>query len=69
MALGRLSKGDNMKIWLVKWNEPSKFKLMPKVMNWQTYKTEAEARMAYKEASKIKNATDLTIEETECCSL
>jgi hypothetical protein len=58
-----------MKVWVVKWNEPSKFKLIPKVMNWHTYKTEAEARKAYKEASKIKNATDLTIEETECCSL
>lgn len=58
-----------MKLWVVKWNEPSKFKLMPKVMNWHTYKTETEAREAYEKASKIKGATDLVIEETEGCSL
>lgn len=56
-----------MKLWVVRYYRPGKFE--PKILEWDTYKTEAEARKAYKEASKIKDATDLTIEETECCSL
>lgn len=55
------------KVWVVKYYRPGKFE--PKLLEWETYRTEAEAKVAYEKASKIKDATDLVMEETECCSL
>lgn len=55
------------KVWVVRYYRPGKF--VPKMLEWDTYKTEAEAKKAYEEAKKVKDATDLKLEETECCSL
>ena len=55
------------RVWVVRYYRPGKFE--PKILEWNTYRTEDEARKAYEEAKKVEGATELKIEETECCSL
>lgn len=55
------------RVWVVRYYRPGKFE--PKILEWNTYRTEAEAKKAYEEAKKNPEATELTMEETECCSL
>lgn len=54
------------KVWVVRYYRPGKF---DKVLEWNTYPTKEMAKKAYEEAKKVKDATDLRLEETECCSL
>lgn len=55
------------KVWVVRYYRPGKFE--PKMLEWDTYKTEAEAKKAYEEAKKVEGATELSMFETEVCSL
>lgn len=54
------------KVWVVRYYRPGKF---DKVLEWNTYPTKEMAEKAYEKAKKVKDATDLKLEETECCSL
>ena len=55
------------RVWVVTYYRPGKFE--PKILEWDTYKTEAEAKKAYEEAQKVEGVTELDMYETEACSL
>lgn len=57
------------KVWLVKWSKPSKAFKGEKVGDFAMYPTETLATEKYKELKEAGGITDLTICETEACSL
>lgn len=54
------------KAWVVSYYRQGKF---DKILEWNPYPTKEMAEKAYEKAKKVKDATDLKLEETEYCSL
>lgn len=57
------------KVWLVKWYKPSKVFKNEKVGDFAMYPTEAQAQELVQKLKATKDITDITVQETECCSM
>lgn len=55
------------KVWLVKWYKPSKVFKNEKVGDFAMYPTETQAQELVQKLKAIKDITDITVQETECC--
>ena len=56
------------KVWLVQWYRPSKFS-NDKIMDFMTCPTETTAQELCKKLKATEGMTDITVQETECCSM
>lgn len=56
-------------VWYVKWNRPSKVFKGEKIGEWETFPTEELAKKQFDKVSKMEEATDLEMGETEVCYL
>lgn len=57
------------KVWLVKWYKPSKVFKNEKVGDFAMYPTETQAQELVQKLKATKDITDITVQETECCSM
>lgn len=57
------------KVWFVQWYRPSKVFKDEKVGDFETCSTEEQAKALCKKLKATKGVTDITVQETECCSL
>lgn len=57
------------KVWLVKWYKPSKVFKNEKVGDFAMYPTETRAQELVQKLKATKDITDITVQETECCSM
>ena len=55
--------------WLIKWNRPSKFDPQRKIQELNAFFNENEAKEFYDKLKNDPDVTDLSFQETECCSL
>ena len=57
------------KVYLVQWNEPSKHLKGETVMKWYIFAKKEDAQKKYDEANRIKDATNIELQETEATSM
>ena len=57
------------KVWFVQWYRPSKVFKDEKVGEFETFPTEEQAKALCKKLKATKGVTNITVQETECCSL
>lgn len=57
------------KVFLVRWNEPSKYLKGETILKWETFGTKEEAQKRFDEAKQIESATNLELQETEITSM